>query len=136
MVFINEYIIECSIYIWCTLSTWLIYFYYALKINKCCVCYLRTGYKKLLGNVRKIGRSVHTLIHPPSQCGCCVQQELGLLILLRLYLLHKHENLAFQRVHTQTSTLGCARLIGGSLGQLKTIAIVTSATSLLTSDLR
>ena len=73
MVFINEYIIDFSLYIWSTLSTWLIYCYYALKINKCCVCYLRTGCKKLLGKVRKIGKSVHTLIHPPSQCGCCVQ---------------------------------------------------------------
>ena len=78
MVFINEHIIEFSIYIWCTLSTWLIYSYYALKINKCCVCYLRTSCKKLLGKVRKIGRSVHTLIHPPSQCGCCVLQKMGI----------------------------------------------------------
>jgi len=62
MVFINEYIIQFSIYIWCTLSTWLIYYYYALKINKCCVCYLRTCSKKLLGKVSKIGRSVHTLL--------------------------------------------------------------------------
>ena len=43
-------------------------------INKCGICYIRTGYKKLLGKVRKIGISVHTLIHSPSQCGCCVQQ--------------------------------------------------------------
>ena len=35
---------------------------------------IRTGCKRLLGKVRKIGISVHTLIHPPSQCGCCVQQ--------------------------------------------------------------
>ena len=39
-------------------------------------------------------------------------------------------------VDAQTSTLGCARLTSGSLGQLKTVAIVTLATSLLTSDLR
>ena len=43
-------------------------------INKCGVCYLTTGCKKLLGKVRKFGRSVHTLIHPPSQCDCYVQQ--------------------------------------------------------------
>ena len=65
--------IEFSIYIRCTLSTWFIYCY-ALKINRCCICYIRTGYKRLLGKVRKIGISVHTLIHPPSKCGCCVQQ--------------------------------------------------------------
>ena len=34
---------------------------------------IRTGCKRLLGKVRKNGISVHTLIHPPSQCGCCVQ---------------------------------------------------------------
>ena len=43
-------------------------------INKSGICYIRTGYKKLLGKVRKFGKSVLTLIHPPSQCGCCVQQ--------------------------------------------------------------
>lgn len=43
-------------------------------VNKCCVCYLRSGCKKLFGKVRKLFKSVHTLIHPPSQCGCCVQQ--------------------------------------------------------------
>ena len=43
-------------------------------INKCGICYLRIGCKKLLGKVRRIGISVHTLIHPPSQCGCGVQQ--------------------------------------------------------------
>ena len=57
--------IEFSIYIWCTLSTWFIHCY-ALKINKCGICFIRTGCKKLLGKVRKIGLSVHTLIHPPS----------------------------------------------------------------------
>lgn len=39
-------------------------------------------------------------------------------------------------VDAQTSTLGCASLTGGSLGQLKPVAIVTSTTSLLTLDLR
>ena len=66
--------IDFSIYIWCTLSTWFIHCYYALKINRCYICYIKTDYKKLLGKVRKIRKSVHTLIHPPSQCGCCVQQ--------------------------------------------------------------
>ena len=66
--------IEFSIYIWCTLSTWFIY-YYALKINKWCICYISTACKRLLGKVRKIGIKVHTLIHPPSQCGSCVQQK-------------------------------------------------------------
>ena len=75
--------IEFSIYIWCTLSTWFIYCY-ALKINKCGICCIRTGCKRLLGKVRKIGISVHTLIQPPSQCGCCAQRghlvgDLGLL---------------------------------------------------------
>ena len=70
------YIIEFSIHIWCLLSIWLIHCYYALMINKCSICYLRTGCKKLLEKVRKFGRSVHTLIHPPSQCGCCVQQKM------------------------------------------------------------
>ena len=37
--------------------------------------YIRTGYKKLLGKVRKFSKSVHTLIHPPSQCDCHVQQN-------------------------------------------------------------
>ena len=69
-----QYTIEFSIHIWCLLSMWLIYCYNAFMVNKCGICYIRTGYKKLLGKVRKIGRSVHTLIHPPSQCGCCVQQ--------------------------------------------------------------
>ena len=36
---------------------------------------IRTRCKRLLGKVRKIGISVHTLIQPPSQCGCCVQQN-------------------------------------------------------------
>ena len=43
-------------------------------ISKCGICCIRTGYKKLLGKVRKFGKSVLTLIHPPSQCDCCVQQ--------------------------------------------------------------
>ena len=71
-----QYTIEFSIHIWCLLSMWLIYCYNAFMVNKCGICYLRIGYKKLLGKVRKIGRSVHTLIHPPSQCGCCVQHIL------------------------------------------------------------
>ena len=64
--------IDFSIYIWCTLSTWFIYCY-ASKIHECDICYIRTGYKKLLGKVLKIGLNVLTLIHPPSQCDCCVQ---------------------------------------------------------------
>ena len=36
---------------------------------------IRTGYKRLLGKVRKFVISAHKLIHPPSQCGCCVQQD-------------------------------------------------------------
>jgi DNA repair ATPase RecN len=43
-------------------------------ISKCGMCYLSTGYKKLLGKVRKFGKSVLTLIHPPSKCDWCVQQ--------------------------------------------------------------
>ena len=74
MVFISEYIIEFSIYIWCTLSIWLSYYTYALTVNKCCLCYLRIDCKQLFGKVLKLGKNVHTLIHPPSQCGCCVQQ--------------------------------------------------------------
>lgn len=35
---------------------------------------IRTGCKRLLGKVRKFGISVHTLIHPPSQCECRVQR--------------------------------------------------------------
>ena len=65
--------IEFSIYIWCTLSTWFIYCY-ALKIHECGIWCIRTGYKRLLGKVLKFGKSVLTLIHPPSQCDCCVQQ--------------------------------------------------------------
>ena len=68
-----QYTIEFSIHIWCLLSMWLIYCYNAFMVNKCGICYIRTGYKKLLGKVIKIGKSVHTLIHPPSQCDCCVQ---------------------------------------------------------------
>ena len=68
-----QYIIEFSIYIWCTLSTWLIYCF-ALKIHECGICFIRTGYKRLLGKVLKFGKSDLTLIHPPSQCDCCVQQ--------------------------------------------------------------
>lgn len=70
-----QYIIEFSIHIWCLSSLWLIYSYYALMINKSDICYIRTGYKKLLGKVRKFGKSVITLIHPPFECDCCVQQE-------------------------------------------------------------
>ena len=81
-----QYTIEFSIHIWCPLSMWLIYCYNAFMVNKCGICYIRTGYKKLLGKVRKIGISVHTLIHPPSQCGCCVQQGLlSMLVPLHLY---------------------------------------------------
>ena len=71
-----QYTIEFSIHIWCLSSLWLIYSYDALMINKCGICYIRTSYKKLLGKVRKICKSVHTLIHPPSQRGCCVQHPL------------------------------------------------------------
>ena len=35
---------------------------------------IRTRCKRLLGKVRKFVISAHTLIHPPSQCDCCVQQ--------------------------------------------------------------
>ena len=38
-------------------------------------------------------------------------------------------------IDAKTSTLGCARLIGGSLGQLNIVATITLATSLLTLDL-
>ena len=69
-----QYTIEFSIHIWCLIFLWLIYSYDALMINKCGICYIRTGYKKLLGKVRKIGKNVLTLIHPPSKCDCCVQQ--------------------------------------------------------------
>ena len=44
-------------------------------INKCGICCIRTGYKKLLVKVIKFGKGVHTLIHPPSQCDCRVQQD-------------------------------------------------------------
>ena len=64
--------IEFSIYIWCTLSIWFIYCY-ALKIHECGTCFIRTGYKRLLGKILKFGKSDLTLIHPPSQCDCCVQ---------------------------------------------------------------
>ena len=57
---------------------YLIYCTYALMVNKCYVCYLRSSCRKLFGKVRKLGKSVHTLIHPPSQCGCCVQQNLAI----------------------------------------------------------
>ena len=69
-----QYTIEFSIHIWCLSSMRLIYSYDALMINKRGICFIRTGCKKLLGKVRKFGKSVHTLIHPPSQCDCCVQQ--------------------------------------------------------------
>ena len=69
MVFINEYIIELSIYIWCTLSIWLSYCTYTLMVNKCYLCYLRIGCKQLFGKVRKLGKSVHTLISPPLSVG-------------------------------------------------------------------
>ena len=36
---------------------------------------IRTRCKRLLGKERKCVISSHTLIHPPSQCGCCVQQS-------------------------------------------------------------
>lgn len=41
----------------------------------------------------------------------------------------------FHSVDAQASTLGCARLTSDGLGQLKTVATVTSAMSLLTLDL-
>ena len=68
-----QYTIEFSIHIWCLLCMWLIYCYNVFMINKCGICYIRPGYKTLLGKVRNIGKSVHTLIHPSSQCGCCAQ---------------------------------------------------------------
>ena len=63
----------------------MIYCYYAFMINKYCVYYIRTGCKKSLGKVRKFGRIVHTLIHPPSQCGCCVEQVDLINALVKLY---------------------------------------------------
>ena len=54
------YINEFPIHIWCLLSIWLIYCYYALMINKCGICYLRTGCKKLLG------RLINVVYAPPN----------------------------------------------------------------------
>ena len=68
-----QYTIEFSIHIGCLSSMWLIYIYDSLMINKCGICFIRTGCKKILGKVRKFGKSILTLIHPPSQCDCCVQ---------------------------------------------------------------
>ena len=76
MVFINKYILLSFPFTYgvSCLSGWSIVLMHITWMVKSCLCYFRSGRKQLFGKVRIFGTSVHTLIHPPSQCGCCVEQ--------------------------------------------------------------
>ena len=73
MVFINKYILLSFPFtsgVSC-LSGWSIVLMHITWMVKCCLCYFISGCKQLFGKVRNFGRSVHTLIHPPSVWVLC-----------------------------------------------------------------
>ena len=102
MVFINEYILLSFPFtssVSC-LSSWSIVLMHITWTVKCCLCYFRYGCKQLLRKVRKFGRSVHTLIHPPSVWVLCPTNDYKVF----------HWKNTIQMKYFYTENINCAKL--------------------------